>query len=321
VPETVTLDQAVESLLSPHEAEIETEDTNQDVEVETEEIEDDEVTAESDAEDDTDEEDDNSSDETDETTEEDDGNEAQQRITVKVDGKEVDVTLDDLKRSYSGQGKIQKGMQDAAEMRKQAEVVYHNLQAEQQRFLQNVQALQQEGLKSPPKAPDYAMLETDPIGYMQDKAAYDNDMSIYQAQQGEIRRMQQQQSAMQQQAQSQYLQEQAKLVQDIVPEFKNPELAQKFKETLVKTGMESYGFTGDEMNSIMDARAVAVLSDAYRWRSLQTSKASAKKAPNAPRNVKPTARRPQPQNVVRNKQLTKARSSGKLEDFASLLFE
>lgn len=332
VENTITIDQAADRLVAQPEAEAEAVDTTQDVEVETEETEEEVVTAEPEAEEveaeaeTTDEEDESAevsaSDETDEADdEESDGYETPQTVTVKVDGAEVDVTLEDLKRSYSGQGKIQKGMQEAAELRKQSEEMYQALQAEQQRFLQNVEAMQQQGLKAMPTPPDDAMLETDPIGYMQDKATYDKAVTEYQTQQAEIQNMQRQQNAMQQQAQEQYLQQQAQIVQDIVPELKNPEVAGKFKESLIKTGIESYGFTQDEMSSIMDARAVAVLSDAYRWRELQSSKAKAKKKPQAPRNVKPTSKRQTPQKVVRNKQLKAAKSSGRLEDFASLLLE
>ena len=42
---------------------------------------------------------------------------APSKYTVKFDGKEIAVTLDDLKRSFSGQAYIQKGMQEAAETR------------------------------------------------------------------------------------------------------------------------------------------------------------------------------------------------------------
>jgi hypothetical protein len=328
--DTLTIEQAADRLMTQPEAETEAEDTTQDVDVETEEVTDDEVeAAEPEAEETTGEEveDDEgeqpeveATDETDEPyIEEDDGNEASQPITVKVDGEEVEVTLDDLKRSFSGQGKIQKGMQEAAEMRKQSEAVFQSLQAEQQRFLASVQALQEQGLKSPPKAPDESLVETDPIGYMQDKAAYDKELAEYQAQQQEIQRVQQQNAEMQQRGQQQYIQEQAQLVQEFVPEFKDPEVATKFKESLVRTGINDYGFTQDEMSSIMDARAIAVLSDAYRWRDLQNSTAKAKKKPTAPKNVKPSAKRRTPKKVERQKKIQKAKQSGKLEDFASLI--
>jgi len=110
-------------------------------------------------------------------------------------------------------------------------------------------------------------------------------------------------------------------LQEMLPEFKNPEVAGKFKQSLIKTGVEAYGFTEDEMSSIMDARAVAVLSDAYRWRELQSSKANAKKTQQAPRNFKPSGKRQESETSVRNKQLRVAKKSGRIEDFASLLLK
>lgn len=325
--ETLTVEQAADRLIPQPEAEVEAEQTTQDVEVEAEETEveveatqpevdnedgEEEVEVEAEADIETD-------DETDEPTEQDDGYETPEYIHVKVDGEDIQVTLDDLKRSFSGQGKIQKGMQEAAEMRKHSEATLNALQAEQQRFLQSVQALQQQGLKQPPQAPNEAMVETDPIGYIQDKARFDKEMGEYNQQQTEIQRVQEQQNVMQTSQQQEFLSQQAKIAQERIPELADPKVAGKFKETLIKTGIDAYGFTGDEMNSIMDARAINVLSDAYRWRNLQNSKVSAKKAPVTPKSVKPTGKRETPKNVVRNKQVNQAKRSGKLEDFAALL--
>ena len=55
-----------------------------------------------------------------------------QKFTVKVDGQEVAVTLDELKQGYSGQKYVQRGMQEAAMQRKQAEEVYNALLNERQ---------------------------------------------------------------------------------------------------------------------------------------------------------------------------------------------
>lgn len=323
--ETINIDQAVESLLetnaeeTPVETEAVEEDQveeteNTDTEAEVEETEDEEG-EEEEASDDVE-------DETDLATEEDDADETpeQSSYTVKVDGEEQTVNLDELKRSYSGQAKIQKGMQEAANLRKESEQIYQTLQAEQQKFVETVQALQQEGIKAAPVAPDATLIETDPIGYMQDKSRYENQLSEYQKQQSEIHRVQEQNLQMQNHAQKVFLQEQAARVQELVPELADESKAKAFKDTLVKTGVESYGYSQEEMASITDARAVAVLADALKWRELKSGNAKAKKKPDAPRNVKPKARlKKQPQKVLRNKQRAAARKSGKLEDFASLI--
>jgi hypothetical protein len=152
------IDTAVDSLLAP--AEIETQDTavealeqdTEEAEVETEEEEvseeaesDDEAEYDADA-------DEADADDEDDEDEEDDGDEQPQLHTVKVDGEEVEVTLDDLKRSYSAVGYAQKRMQQAAEARKEAEGLYQTLQLERQQFLATVQNMQQQGsTTSPPK--------------------------------------------------------------------------------------------------------------------------------------------------------------------------
>ena len=63
-------------------------------------------------------------------------------FTVKVDGQEVKVPLEDLKRSYSGQAYIQKGMQEAASAKKEAEGVYLALLEERQKTSELLTQLQ-----------------------------------------------------------------------------------------------------------------------------------------------------------------------------------
>jgi len=114
-----------------------------------------------------------------ETAEED----APPKYTVKVDGKEIEVTLEDLKREYSGQAYIQKGMQQAAEAKKQADALYQTLQQQQAEVIAFAEQIRQQGFKQPPAMPDMAMLEADPIGYMQAEARYRKELGEFQAQQ------------------------------------------------------------------------------------------------------------------------------------------
>ena len=60
----------------------------------------------------------------------------QQSFTVKVDGTNTVVTLDELKQSYSGQKYIQQGMQETAEAKREAETIYSALLQERQAIAQ-----------------------------------------------------------------------------------------------------------------------------------------------------------------------------------------
>jgi hypothetical protein len=245
---------------------------------------------------------------------------APSKYTVKVDGKEIEVTLDDLKRSFSGQAYIQKGMQEAAEARKQATELYQALQTEQEKFMQVVQTIQTQGFKAPPQAPDMAMMEKDPIGYMQADARYRRDMAEFQAQQQQIQQTAYTHRQMQERALAEFVAEQSNVLQSRIPEFADKNKAREVTSKIRATASEAYGFTDQELGGIVDARHVQVLYDAMKWRELQAART--KQAPAAPKSIKPVARRVEPQQFVRKKQIETARKTGgKPEAFIDLLFK
>lgn len=245
---------------------------------------------------------------------------APSKYTVKVDGKEIEVTLDDLKRSFSGQAYIQKGMQEAAEARKQATDLYQALQTGQAKFMQVVQSIQEQGFKAPPQAPDIAMMDKDPIGYMQAEARYRKEASEYQAQQMQIQQTAAAQRQMQEKALAEFVAEQGKVLQSRIPEFADPNKAREVTAKIRSTASEAYGFSDQELGGIVDARHVLVLHDAMKWRELQAART--KQAPAAPKSIKPVMRRSEPQQLVRKKQIDVARKTGgKPEAFIDLLFK
>ena len=261
------------------------------------------------------------SDDEDDAAEQSDGDEKPTAYTVKVDGVDTEVTLDDLTRSYSGQAYIQKGMQETAEGRKQFQSDIAAFQADQQRFAEAVHKLQSDGLKAQPQKPDSKMLETDPIGYMRAQAQYDVEVADYTAQQTQLSETANRSREYQSQQTQADMQKQAARLVELIPEFADPEKATALKSKLVEVGQSAYGYSPDELMGLTDARAVSVLNDAMRWRELQSGTAKAKTTPKPQRSVKPTGRRSQPKSVVRDKQLAQARKSGSDGDFMNLMFE
>jgi hypothetical protein len=245
---------------------------------------------------------------------------APSKYTVKVDGKEVEVTLDDLKRSFSGQAYIQKGMQEAAEARKAATELYQTLQTEQAKFMQVVQTIQEQGFKAPPQAPDMAMMDKDPIGYMQAEARYRKEAAEFQGQQQQIQQTAMAHRQMQEKAMAEFVAEQSKVLQSRLPEFADANKAREITGKIRNVASEAYGFTDQELGGIVDARHVLVLHDAMKWRELQAART--KQAPAPAKSIKPMARRSEPQQLVRKKQIDAARKTGgKPEAFIDLLFK
>ena len=242
--------------------------------------------------------------------------EAPSTFTVKVDGKDVEVTLQDLMRSYSGDAYIQKGMREAAEAKKEAARVFEALQTEQAKFLQAVQTVQQQGFIAPPTPPDIAMSRTDPIGYLQAKAEYDQQANAYQAQQAQIQQVSAQQKALQDQARAQFLAEQKRLLAERLPDLADPVKAPEVTRKIRQVGMDAYGFSEEELGAVIDARHVQVLHDAMKWRELQSGKAQPKKA-EPPKTLKPKAKLPQPQGLQRQRQIQTALKTGDLRSIAT----
>jgi len=240
--------------------------------------------------------------------------------TVKADGTESQVTLEELKRSWSAEAHRQKGMREAAEARKQATELYQALQTEQAKFMQVVQSIQEQGFKAPPQAPDIAMMDKDPIGYMQAEARYRKDMAEFQGQQQQIQQTAAAQRQMQEKALAEFVAEQGKVLQSRIPEFADPNKAREITGKIRSTASEAYGFSDQELGGIVDARHVLVLHDAMKWRELQAART--KQAPAAPKSIKPAMRRSEPQQIVRKKQIDAARKTGgKPEAFIDLLFK
>jgi len=253
----------------------------------------------------------------DEATESSDADE--ELISVSVDGMEEKVTFEELKRGYSGQAKIQRGMQENAEMKNQLREAYQTLEAERQNVLTLAQQLQQGGVAPKPQEPEYNA--DDPIGSMERMAEYQRDMKAYEAQQSEFLRMQEQRQAFTQKQREVFLRQQAEVLQKMVPEYADPKTAEAFHNDILKTAQQEYGIPADEVNQLVDARHMKVLADAARYRKLMAEKDAAKVKPKPSRTVKPKGRQESSKSIQRKKAVAKARQSGSLTDFVDLLVE
>lgn len=241
--------------------------------------------------------------------------------TVKVDGAERQVTLDELRRGYSGQQAIQQRMQQVADARKEVEQIYHALQTETQQVQALRHRLEAGAVTPPPSPPDDTMFKDDPIGYMEAKIAYDRQLGEWQQQQQQFQQLEQRQQQMNQQALQAHLQQELQALQAEIPEFADPQKAAQLKGKLVETGL-AYGFTPEALDQITDAKAVRVLHDAMKYRELMGAKGEAERGVSQARPVvKSGAKKPAKSSKVRRQQQAAARmkKTGSVEDVANFL--
>jgi tRNA(Phe) wybutosine-synthesizing methylase Tyw3 len=239
-------------------------------------------------------------------------------IPVKVDGKEEQWTLDQLKQSAAGQAAINKRFQEAAEARKQIEQQAAALQQQQQQVLQMYQQAQQ-GVQEP-VAPSRELFDSDPIGYMEEKLKYDEAKAQYDQQMYQVHQMREQQTKQQAQAQQAYLQEQAELLKQHIPEIADPVKGAQLKEDLMQIGMD-YGFTAEEMAGVSDSRYVRALNDARKYRALVAKrKQTQAKGQKARPVVKAGAKKTQDgQAATRKKAQSRLQKTGSIDDALSLI--
>ena len=242
-------------------------------------------------------------------------------ITVKVNGQEEQVTLENLKQGYSGQKYVQQGMQDVAAQRKEAEAVYTALTKEREQMAQLYQQIQQGGLAQPPVKPTKELFDADPIGYMQKNLEYEEQMTSYNQQMAQLEQVSQQQSQAQQTAMKAHLQEQMQILQKDIPDFADSKKATATRERLIQAGTNHYGYTNDEIAQITDARAIKVLHDAMKYQDIISGKSKAKvKTQSAKPVVKPGAKKiATPNAKIRSRQKAKLRESGSIDDALGLI--
>lgn len=244
-----------------------------------------------------------------------------ERYTVKVNGQESEVTLEDLKQGYSGQKYVQQGMQEVAAQKKEAEAVYTALNNERQQMAELYQQLQNGGFAPEPIKPTKAEFDADPIGYMQKNLEYEEQKANYDRQMAQLEQASQQNSVAQQNAKQAYLQEQMQILQKEIPDFADSTKASKLREQLVNTGKSQYGYTTEEISQISDYRAIKVLHDAMKYQDIISGKSKAKvKTKSATPVVKPGAKKiATPNAKIRSRQKAKLRESGSIDDALGLI--
>lgn len=319
----VSVASAAEALLTPMESEAS--EVN-DTETEVAEVEETEVDQESELETDDDAEyaeleDEDNGEEYEASDEQEADQSGPEMFAIKVDGENVQVTLDDLKRDYSGQQYIQKGMKQAAEQRKQAEDAYNGLNQQREQLSQFMQQLGTQGVLREPTPPTEDLLSADPLGYIEADANYRKEMRAFQAQRQQIGQHDKANKQAQDEARQVHLQSQMSELKKAIPEFGDATKATKMKEKLVKQGI-SEGYSADEISGIVDHRAMKVLHKAMMYDQMVAGngdvQAKLKKA--RPLMKAGTKKLPDSAAKKQRQQLSKLKKSGSIHDAAALLF-
>ena len=235
--------------------------------------------------------------------------------TVKVDGEEVSVSLDELRAGYSRTASWTRKSQHLAQERKAFEQEQQAVRAEREKYGEMLGTLEQQLQAKLPQEPR----TDDPREWV-----------TYQRQMGEMARVREEQAKLQASMRADWEAERSRVtnaenekLQTHFPDWKDESVALEAKQGLVSyaTGL---GFDPDELSNVYDHRVVILLAKAKAYDELDAQKkvvrSKTKKAPVLkPGQPKGRARGAKTRRKSRS-QRDQLRESGHVDDAAAIVF-
>lgn len=242
-------------------------------------------------------------------------------VTVKIDGKDVEVPLSELKNGYQRQADYTRKTMEAADTRKAAEAERAQLQQERQAYAQNLQRLQAQdeaALQQQQNIDWQALIDSDPVEYLkQQRTAQERHARLQQvyAEQQRISAMQQ---AEQEQMRSAYLAQQQDELLAKLPDWRD-----SAKATAEKTALRDYlleaGYDDKTVSTITDAKAVLLARKAMLYdQMIGKAQTATKRVANLPQKVERPGQGENPGIDRRTAAYLKLNKSGRVEDAASV---
>jgi uncharacterized protein (DUF3084 family) len=265
--------------------------------------------------------DEDSSEEQSEEDEEPEEQEQPQTFSVKVDGKEVSVTLDELQKGYSRTQDYTRKTQQIAEVRKQVEAETQAVRAERGQYAQLLGALQAQLQSSESQVDLDRLYNEDPIEWVRQKEVLRDRQEKAYAIQAEQQRLIQLSQQEQQQSMQQHLESQKDALLAALPEWKDQKRAKLEKAMLIESA-KSAGFSDEDLKSVYDHRLVLLLRKAALFDQMVSKRQGIKPVTNnGPRPAKPGAagRVSTTTEVVRAQQ--RLAKTGRVDDAADAIYK
>ena len=239
--------------------------------------------------------------------------------TVKIDGQEQEVTLQELQQGYSRQQDYTRKTQELSQQRKDFEAQQAELAKKDAIYKELLPRMEKSLEGELANEPDWKSLyESDPIAYVREKDVWNEKKEKFKAVQAEQQRLQQEQLTSQQAEIQKAVELGNQKLLEAVPEWKDADVALKEKQSIAKYAMDVLGYSQDEINQVYDYRALLGLRGA--WLHHQTGKAIKKKpVEKAPARVgKPgSANKPRSATPLKKAKQRLAKT-GKLRDAAKV---
>ena len=257
-----------------------------------------------------------------EENEESEEEEKPQVFTVKVDGKEVEVTLDELQKGYSRTQDYTRKTQQIAEVRKQTEAELQAVRAEREQYAQLLSALEAQVQQATQPNIDWDRLyQEDPIEWVRQRELMRENQEKNAAIQSEKKRLSELSQQEQMQQHQMLLQQEQEALMSAIPEWKDSKKAAAEKAMLVQFG-QKVGFSPDELKNVVDHRAVVLLRKAALYDQMMSKRGQIKPVTNnGPRPAKPGAAGRVSSNTEAMRAQQRLAKTGRVDDAADAIYK
>jgi hypothetical protein len=245
----------------------------------------------------------------------------EQTVTVKIDGKDVEVKLSELKNGYQRQADYTRKTTEVAEQRRAAEAESSKAREERNAYqgkLQNMQVQLEAALQQQQQTDWTALLESDPVEYLKQQHLSQQRQATLSQVYAEQQKVAGQVQAEQAQARQTYLAQQQDELLAKLPDWKDAAKAKAEKTALRDYLLES-GYDSKTVETITDAKAVVLARKAMLYDQIVSkANAAAKKVSTLPTRVERPGVGENPGLDRRSSAFQKLSKTGRVEDATSL---
>jgi len=249
------------------------------------------------------------------------------KYTIKVDGEELEVGIEELKNGYQRQADYTRKSQALAEQRKETEAIQserQRLEQERQMYANGLQMLQEQQSSKLQEfeSIDWTALKADdPYQYMLKKDEYRDAQEKVQNVQQQQMLIQQEQAEEAQKARAHFVQQEYARLVEALPEWND-------QESTIKKDVQEYarsvGFLPEEINQLADHRSVLVIKKAMEYdkltKKVAPKKKAVKKVPKVQKSGRGNSKEDSAAEAVKQKR-ARLRKSGKQDDAASIFYD
>mgnify|MGYP003665872516 FL=1 len=264
----------------------------------------------------------------DQVEEEETSNSNEELYKLTVNGQEVEVTLDELRKGYSRQQDYTQKTEKLSQDRKSVDQLKNDFtrQSEEAKikrdqYEKQLQVLSEQLKASEQKVDLDSLYEDDPAQYVKVKAEQDRQKELLNSANKEQERIKAEKQEEYNRTYSNYLEQQRELLVQKLPIYANKEKGPEFVKNLTNFAKE-IGYSDQEISQLVDHRAVMMLANAYRYDKLKKANLSNKKVTKVSKVVSSSGYKVQDDSdVVRRMNSKKAtlKKTGKVQDAVSIL--